>query len=76
MLSIPFSLGYRFIKPTKTLCRKQAQQPYLLVRQNGDSVLYGLLHRNVFYHLLNFGEFSVKMNKVRPYTCKKWRDSL
>lgn len=33
-------------------------QPYILVRQNGDSKLYALLHRNVFYHLINLGELS------------------
>lgn len=39
-----------------TLTQKQASQPYLLVRQNGDSTLYGLIHRNVFYHLIELGE--------------------
>ncbi len=33
-----------------------SQQPYVLVRKNGDSVLYGLIHRNVFYHLIEMGE--------------------
>lgn len=31
-------------------------QPYVLVRQNGESQLYGLIHRNVFFHLVNLGE--------------------
>lgn len=34
----------------------QSQQPYVLVRKNGDSQLYGLIHRNVFYHLVDMGE--------------------
>ena len=56
----PIQLGLPFYQTHENAVpqAKQAQQPYLLARQNGDSVLYGLLHRSVFYHLLNFGEFS------------------
>lgn len=54
----PIRLGLPFIHATsdESLKQKQASQPYLLVRQNGDSVLYGLIHRNVFYHLIELGE--------------------
>ena len=51
-------LGLPFTNATsdQSLKQKQASQPYLLVRQNGDSALYGLIHRNVFYHLIELGE--------------------
>lgn len=44
-------------------------QPYLLVRQNGDSKLYGLIHRNVFYHLINMGEMSEVTTESGIQTC-------
>ncbi|MFW2177749.1 MULTISPECIES: DUF1285 domain-containing protein [unclassified Moraxella] len=47
----PISLGFPYQNQPH-----QANQPYLLVRQNGDSKLYGLIHRNVFYHLIELGE--------------------
>lgn len=40
-------------------------QPYILVRQNGDSKLYGLIHRNVFYHLITMGELSENGTETR-----------
>ena len=40
---------------TKT-CSEQAEQPYVKVRQNGDSAIWALVHRNVFYQLANEGE--------------------
>lgn len=54
----PIRLGLPFTNATNddALKQKQASQPYLLVRQNGDSALYGLIHRNVFYHLIDLGE--------------------
>ncbi len=55
----PIRLGLPFTHATPHdagLQQKQANQPYLLVRQNGDSALYGLIHRNVFYHLIKLGE--------------------
>lgn len=55
----PIRLGLPFTHATQQdagLQQKQASQPYLLVRQNGDSALYGLIHRNVFYHLIKLGE--------------------
>ncbi|ECE0941641.1 DUF1285 domain-containing protein, partial [Salmonella enterica subsp. enterica] len=54
----PIRLGLPFTHATsdESLKQKQASQPYLLVRQNGDSALYGLIHRNVFYHLIELGE--------------------
>ena len=55
----PIRLGLPFTHATQHdagLQQKQASQPYLLVRQNGDSVLYALIHRNVFYHLIELGE--------------------
>ena len=55
----PIRLGLPFTHATQHdagLQQKQASQPYLLVRQNGDSALYGLIHRNVFYHLIELGE--------------------
>lgn len=64
----PIRLGLPFVNSRSTdhnvnvgensqaLTQKQASQPYLLVRQNGDSALYGLIHRNVFYHLIELGE--------------------
>lgn len=32
------------------------EQPYMLVRQNGDSPLYGRIHRNVWLQLAEMGE--------------------
>ena len=55
----PIRLGLPFTHASQHdagLQQKQASQPYLLVRQNGDSALYGLIHRNVFYHLIELGE--------------------
>ncbi len=55
----PIRLGMPFTHASQHdagLQQKQASQPYLLVRQNGDSALYGLIHRNVFYHLIELGE--------------------
>ena len=55
----PIRLGLPFTHASQHdagLQQKQASQPYLLVRQNGDSALYGLIHRNVFYHLIKLGE--------------------
>lgn len=46
-----------------------APQPYILVRQNGSSKLYGLIHRNVFYHLINLGELSETSDKTGTQTC-------
>lgn len=46
----------RFGLPFANVKADSQQQPYLLVRQNGDSQLYGLIHRNVFYHLIEMGE--------------------
>lgn len=57
----PIRLGLPFTHATQhdaSLQQKQASQPYLLVRQNGDSALYGLIHRNVFYHLIKLGELA------------------
>lgn len=48
----PLQFGLPFVNTTQNM----AQQPYILVRQNGDSVLYALIHRNVFYHLVAMGE--------------------
>lgn len=46
----------QFGLPFSNASAQSKQQPYLLVRQNGDSKLYGLIHRNVFYHLVAMGE--------------------
>lgn len=46
----------QFGLPFSNASAQSKQQPYLLVRQNGESVLYGLIHRNVFYHLVAMGE--------------------
>lgn len=53
----PIQLGLPFYqsKPYAVTSARQAEQPYLLVRKNGNSTLYGLIHRNVFYHLINLG---------------------
>ena len=59
----PIRLGLPFINShsddtenAQTLSQKQASQPYLLVRKQGNSALYGLIHRNVFYHLIELGD--------------------
>lgn len=56
--SHPLRFGLPFHVADDDLAAKQSGQPYLLVRQNGDSVLYALLHRNVFYHLIELGELT------------------
>lgn len=50
----PIKFGLPFKDDTEKLA-SQAERPYILVRKNGDSVLYGLIHRNVFYHLIELG---------------------
>lgn len=47
-----------FFQTAKNTLPDSPPQPYILVRQNGDSKLYGLIHRNVFYHLISMGELS------------------
>lgn len=51
----PIQFGLPF-NTNKALAEKQQYQPYLLVRKNGDSVLYGLIQRSVFFHLIELGE--------------------
>lgn len=51
----PIRFGLPFHTHAETL-QKQQHQPYLLVRTNGNSVLYGLIQRSVFFHLIDLGE--------------------
>lgn len=53
----------QFGLPFGNASAQSKQQPYLLVRQNGESALYGLIHRNVFYHLVAMGEL-VSQNQL------------
>ena len=50
----PIQFGLPFKNDAERLA-SQAERPYILVRKNGDSALYGLIHRNVFYHLIELG---------------------
>lgn len=56
-------------QPNSATDDSTAPQPYILVRQNGDSKLYALIHRNVFYHLLNMGELSQTSVDTGEQTC-------
>lgn len=55
----PIRLGLPFQQSTGEGVINSAQQmaqPYVLVRTNGASQLYALIHRNAFYHLVDMGE--------------------
>ena len=53
----PIRLGLPFFSADSQTkdAQSQANLPYVLVRQNGTSALYALIHRNVFYHLVELG---------------------
>lgn len=51
-----FGLPFNLANQIADYSAPQNDQPYILVRQNGDSALYALIHRNVFYHLVEMGE--------------------
>lgn len=46
----------RFGLPFANVAPHQAEQPYIKVREQGGSVLYGLIPRSLFYHLITMGE--------------------
>ena len=61
---IRFGLSFNNAKISADMLEKQAEQPYILVRQNGESVLYGLIVRSIFYHLVAMGELIEKNDNV------------
>lgn len=63
---LPFHLAAQTANDTVTTKTRgaQAAQPYVKVRQNGDSEIWALVHRNVFYQLAHAGELVEQGNDV------------
>lgn len=59
-----FGLPFVNINSSSAQIEKQQNQPYILVRQNANSVLYALILRNVFYHLVEMGELMTTDDKI------------
>lgn len=61
---VRFGLPFRNVNYSQQSLEKQQSQPYILVRKNADSVLYALILRPVFYHLVNMGELVERADDV------------
>lgn len=59
-----FGLPFKTANMSEEMLERQMSQPYILVRKNADSILYALILRSVFYHLIELGELTEKSNFV------------
>lgn len=62
--TLRFGLPFVNINSLPEQIEKQQSQPYILVRKNANSVLYALILRSVFYHLIDMGELQETEDNV------------